>query len=136
MRRDSEELDGLIVEALRRVGPITAPALAAVLRARGDPMSDAQAYRVLKRLMARGDIRQIWLGRRYALRTRNDPPSLMLACSGCGDVRAVPSKVAHTKLRAAASAAGFEVEEIILEVVGRCADTDCAASNGAVRRRQ
>lgn len=88
-------------------------------------MSEAQAYRVLKRLMARGDIRQIWLGRRYALRTRRDSPSLILACSGCGDVRAVPCKAAHATLRAAASALGFDVEEVVLEVSGRCNGDDC-----------
>lgn len=85
-------------------------------------MSEAQAYRVLKRLIARGDARHIWLGRRYVLRKRADPPLLMLSCSGCGNVHAVPCKAADATLRAAASVLGFVVDEVILEVSGRCSN--------------
>lgn len=120
MKREPEELDALVEGALQRRGPIGAYALAASLREQGYAMSEAQAYRVLKRLIARGQVRQTWLGRRYTMRRISDPPVLALSCEGCGTLRLVPAPGLDAALRATAAAQGFAVEETILETSGQC----------------
>lgn len=120
MKREPEELDALVEGVLQRRGPIGAYALAASLREQGYAMTEAQAYRVLKRLIARGQARQIWLGRRYLMRRPSDPPALALSCSSCGSLRLVPVPSLDAELRATATAHGFAVEDAILEASGRC----------------
>lgn len=120
MKRGPEELDALIADALRRFGPITAYALASAMRERGHRMTEIQAYRVLKRLIARDEARQVWLGRRYAARTRGEPPSMALVCRTCDRVRFTPAVDAYAALRAHAAATGFTVGDVVLEASGLC----------------
>jgi Fur family transcriptional regulator, zinc uptake regulator len=120
LKREPEELDGLVSDALRRLGPITAYALAASLRERGHPMTEIQAYRVLKRLIARGQVRHIWLGRRYAAHPPADPSSLALVCRACARTRFTAAPQVQADLRGRAATLEFCVGEIVLEVSGLC----------------
>ena len=131
MKRQPEELDALVVSALRP-SPISAPALAGSLLEQGYPMTEAQAYRVLKRLVARGEARQIWLGRRYAVIGGAALPTLVLACSGCGGVSFAPASSLYVALRTMAAAQGFQTEEVILEAAGRCAACERTVSEMSV----
>lgn len=100
MKRRPAELDELVAGALRRIGPITAYALASALWGQGDPMTEVQAYRVLKRLIARGEAQQIWLGRRNAARRPSEAPSTALVCRACERTVFAPAVEAHAAFRA------------------------------------
>lgn len=121
MKRDPESLDALVAGALRRFGPITAYALAAALREQGDGITEVQAYRVLKRLIARGQARHVWLGRRYVACEPGVEPAMALVCRACGRTRFAPAPQDHAMLRARAVEMGFKADEIIIEAGGLCA---------------
>lgn len=121
MKRRSGELDALVVGALAAIGPATAYALAAWLRGRGDGMPEIQVYRVMRRLMARGEARQVWLGRRYVSSSPGNPPAVALACRACGTLAFMPAAGVDAALRVRAAVQGFRVDEVIIEAAGRCA---------------
>lgn len=120
MTREPNDLDRLVDEALRRIGPTTAYALASWIRGCGERMTEVQVYRSLRRLMARGCARHIRLGRRYAACAPRDGDVLALACRRCGRLRLVPEQAAHRRLRQLAVAHNVAADETIVEVVGVC----------------
>lgn len=121
MKRSAAELDELLRQALRSIGPASTRALAAWLANRSDGMPDAQIYRVLKRLVDGGEVQHCWLASSYFVVERFGAGRLALVCRSCGDVRPVAAGDLHGELRERAHAAGFSVLETIVETSGVCA---------------
>ncbi len=129
MKRDPEHLDALVADTLRRVGPVSAYSLSSSLREQGHSLTETQAYRVLRRLIARGDVRQIWLGRRYMMRQRSDPLAIALVCRTCGRIIFTPAGQAHEVLSKTAAGLGFKVEDVIIEMAGLCSGCESAVNS-------
>lgn len=120
MKRDPARLDVLVTEALAAIGPAGASALAVWLRVRGNSMSEVQVYRVMRRLVGRGAVRQIWLGRRFIISAPDNRSALALTCRSCGRLDFAPGRDVDQALRSLATPTKFEIEQVILEVAGLC----------------
>lgn len=120
MKRSPAELDALVAQALLEAGPVSAYELSAWLGRHGNPVREVQVYRVLKRLIARGQARQVWLGRRYVAQYPGAAPVLALSCRACSTLETVAAPRIDRALRELAVERGFSVDETVMEASGLC----------------
>lgn len=82
-------------------------------------VAPAQIYRALARLCARGRARRIESLNAYA--GANGQGSVSLLCRQCHSCDATDGEGLAAAMKANAHEAGFEVERLVLEVLGLCA---------------
>jgi Fur family zinc uptake transcriptional regulator len=126
-RRPAPEQDKMIVEALRGVGrPVSAYELIDQLRDKAS-LAPQTVYRSLDRLIAEGHAHRLEsLNAFVACRHPSHEGTAVFAiCNDCGTVTEFDEPVAVERLAAWARKTKFAVEQMTLELRGRC--RGCAA---------
>jgi Fur family zinc uptake transcriptional regulator len=126
-RRPAPEQDRMIVEALRGVGrPVSAYELIEELRAKAT-LAPQTVYRALDRLIADGQAHRLEsLNAFVACRHPSHEGAAVFAiCDDCGTVTEFDEPDAIARLGAWAKRARFAVDQMTLELRGRC--RACAA---------
>ncbi|WP_447725803.1 superoxide dismutase[Cu-Zn] [Sphingomonas koreensis] len=93
---------------------------------RGVPLANAQVYRVLGRLIAKGEVQRIELLSAY-LATRGARTGFMV-CRSCRSVETFPVSAMERAIDRLCRAAGFSASRTLLELSGTCAE--CAKRGG------
>ncbi|WP_136163732.1 Fur family transcriptional regulator [Sphingomonas flavalba] len=128
--RRPSPLDRLVLQTLREAGrPLSAYAITRRSVASGAPLSPTQAYRVLDRLVARGEVQRIALLAAY-LPARADRPGV-LVCRRCRAVTAVTVAALAPAIEQIRQATGFVVARAHVELPGLRAR--CRHGRGAAR---
>jgi Fur family zinc uptake transcriptional regulator len=121
-RRPAPEQDMMIVEALRGVGrPVSAYELIEALREKAT-LAPQTVYRSLDRLIADGRAHRLEsLNAFVACRHPSHEGTAVFAiCDECGTVTEFDEPVAIERLRGWAKKAKFAVDQMTLEIRGRC----------------
>ncbi len=121
-RRPAPEQDKMIVEALRGVGrPVSAYELIEELRDQAS-LAPQTVYRSLDRLIAEGQAHRLEsLNAFVACRHPSHEGTAVFAiCNDCGTVTEFDEAAAIERLAAWARKAKFAVEQMTLELRGRC----------------
>jgi Fur family zinc uptake transcriptional regulator len=121
-RRPAPEQDKMIVEALRGVGrPVSAYELIEALREEAT-LAPQTVYRSLDRLIADGQAHRLEsLNAFVACRHPSHVGAAVFAiCNDCGTVTEFDEPEAVERLRAWAKKARFAVDQMTLELRGRC----------------
>lgn len=123
-RRSAPDQDKLIVEALRGVGrPLSAYEIIDQLKDKG-LTAPPTVYRALNRLIEDGLAHRLEsLNAFVACRhPHHDGTAVFAICNTCGGVREFHEPEAVKRLKSAASASGFAVKEMTIELRGICQD--------------
>lgn len=119
-RLNAAELDAAVLAILRAAElPLTAYAVQDRAAVAGLQLYPTQIYRVMRRLMDQGEVGRVESANAYSIQ-RGEPGSLLI-CQACEKVSTVVVNRAAGDIIDAALAAGFEIDRLILEAVGRCA---------------
>lgn len=137
--RSPEELDQSVMEALGASNrPLGAYEIAAQSRNSGMPLAPNQVYRILDRLIARGDVQRVELLASY-LPARGERCGFMV-CRSCQAVETFEMEKLADRLAPLCKAHGFAPSASVVEISGLCsecaecqADTPTSANGG---RRQ
>lgn len=117
--RRPSPLDRLVLQTLREAGrPLSAYAITRRSVASGAPLSPTQAYRVLDRLVARGEVQRIALLAAY-LPARADRPGV-LVCRRCRAVTAVTVAALAPAIEQLCRRFGFAAPHAHVELSGLC----------------
>ena len=131
-RRSAPDQDKLIVDALRDVGrPLSAYEIIDQLKDKG-LSAPPTVYRALNRLIEDGLAHRLEsLNAFVACRhPHHEGTAVFAICSECGAVREFHEADAVLRLKAAATAGGFAVKEMAIELRGRCKDCRDPAAAG------
>lgn len=126
-KRLPADLDALVRAALDRLGAATAAGVAAAVADAGSPMTEVQVYRVLGRLVGRGDVRPVLTGRRFMPADPAKSGSVTLACLACDGIEVAESEDIGADLTGLARSRGFRVSSVVAEVAGICAQCNSAS---------
>ncbi|QHD69635.1 transcriptional repressor [Sphingobium yanoikuyae] len=119
-RRNPQEIEALVLEAIAAAdGPISAYDIADVTSRAGSPLVPNQVYRTLGRLIEQGRVQRIESLNAYLLRD-NDADACMI-CNDCHRVRLFDVPELRAIMSRAAGAAGFSLEQHVIEIHGHCA---------------
>ncbi len=122
-RRAAPEQDAMVAQALKRAGrALSAYELIDQLRDQA-VLAPQTIYRSLARLIARGDAHRLEsLNAFIACAHDHHGIAVFAICEGCGSVQEFEEPAAVTRLQGWAGQSGFAVDQMTLELRGRCAD--------------
>lgn len=116
--RSSGELDQIVLSTLDVGLPQSAYEITRVAAQQGSPLSAMQAYRVLVRLIHRGQVMRIETLNAYALAPEQG--SGFVVCRRCRTARTIILPEREPDIRALCGAIGFSLSTMIVEASGLC----------------
>jgi Fur family zinc uptake transcriptional regulator len=124
-RRSPEELEALVMDALTTINaPLSAYDIADIAKRGGSPVVPNQVYRTLGRLIEQGRAQRIESLNAYL--PRRGPADACLICDDCHRIHMFDVPDLRSCMGELAGAAGFALEQRVVEVHGHC--PDCLAS--------
>ncbi len=122
-RRAAPEQDAMVADALRRAGrALSAYELIDQLRDQAI-LAPQTVYRSLARLIAKGDAHRLEsLNAFIACAHDHHGIAVFAICEACGAVEEFEEPAAVKRLQGWAGQSGFSVDQMTLELRGRCAD--------------
>lgn len=120
-RRNPQEIETVVLGAIMMADtPLSAYDIANVASRRGAPLVPNQVYRTLARLIEQGRVQRIESLNAYLLRSGNADACLI--CEDCHRVRLFDVPDLRACMGEVADAAGFALEQRVVEVHGHCPD--------------
>lgn len=117
--RSAGELDQIVLSTLKAGLPCSAYEITRVAAQQGSPLSAMQAYRVLERLIHRGQVMRIETLNAYALAP--DQGSGFVVCRRCRTARTIILPDRKPDMRALCGTIGFSLSTMVVEASGLCA---------------
>lgn len=132
-RRNPEELEALVLEAMASTeAPISAYDIAELATRAGSPVVPNQVYRTLGRLIEQRRVQRIESLNAYL--PRRGSADACLICDDCHRVRMFDMPDLRTCMGELAGAAGFALEQRVVEVHGHCPDCLANARSSQITR--
>ena len=116
--RKAEQLDRVVGKVLSSRALLTAYVIARIAASLGLPLSATQVYRVLDRLIARGQVVRIETLNAYTFAP--DCGYGFVACRKCRTVKPIALPVVGQNIQDLCVAMGFAISKPVLEVSGLC----------------
>ena len=126
LTRNQAEVMGCLKAARR---PLTAYQILDRLKARGIT-APTTIYRALDRLIEAGQVHRVESTNAFAACShgRSEHEAAFIVCDTCGETIESDLAQSLTSLKRDARKAGFEVDHVTVELIGRC--TDCRGKEG------
>lgn len=131
--RSPAMLDDYVIAMLRAANhPLGAYDIARKSRQSGDPLAPNQVYRILDRLVARGDVQRVELLSAYV---PSDGKRLgFMVCRSCHAVHGFAMNEVMEALGPLCASHEFTAETAVVEISGQC--RDCADRPAGIARRR
>ncbi|WP_232495524.1 hypothetical protein [Novosphingobium kaempferiae] len=117
--RSARQLDQIVLSTLKAGLPYSAYEITRMAAQQGSPLSAMQAYRVLVRLIHRGQVMRIETLNAYALAPEQG--SGFVVCRRCRTARTIVLPDREPDMRALCGTVGFSLSTMVVEASGLCA---------------